>query len=253
MLTNENYFNLENELKYFGSSQFKKFMDCEASALAQIRGEYVREKTDAMLVGSYVDAHFEQALDLFKAQNPSIFTKNGELKANFKLAEDIINRIEKDEMFMKYMSGEKQVIKTGKLFGHDFKIKIDSYHPGKCIVDLKIMKDFEPIFTADRGRLHFIEAWRYDFQAAIYQAIEGHKLPVIIAAATKQKDAIDIELFKIPQEKIDSALKIIEAYIDRFADIKKGIIEPIRCGKCTHCRQTKVLKTIRGYEDYQNE
>lgn len=253
MLTNENYFNLENELKYFGSSQFKNFIDCEASALAQIRGEYVREKTDAMLVGSYVDAHFEQTLDLFKAQNPSIFTKNGELKANFKLAEDIINRIEKDEMFMKYMSGEKQVIKTGKLFNYDFKIKIDSYHPCKCIVDLKIMKDFEPIFTADRGRLHFIEAWRYDFQAAIYQAIEGNKLPVIIAAATKQKDAIDIELFKIPQQKIDSALKIIEAYIDRFADIKKGIIEPTRCEKCTHCRKTKVLKTIREYEDYQNE
>lgn len=253
MLTNENYFNLENELKYFGSSQFKNFIDCESAALAQIRGEYVREKTDAMLVGSYVDAHFEQTLDLFKAQNPSIFTKNGELKANFKLAEDIINRIEKDEMFMKYMSGEKQEIKTGKLFGHDFKIKIDSYHPGKCIVDLKIMKDFEPIFTADRGRLHFIEAWRYDFQAAIYQAIEGNKLPVIIAAATKQKDAIDIELFTISQQKIDSALKIIEAYIDRFADIKKGIIEPTRCGKCAHCRQTKVLKTIREYEDYQNE
>lgn len=253
MLTNENYFNLENELKYFGSSQFKNFIDCEASALAQIRGEYVREKTDAMLVGSYIDAHFEQTLDLFKAQNPSIFTKNGELKANFKLAEDIINRIEKDEMFMKYMSGEKQVIKTGELFNYDFKIKIDSYHPGKCIVDLKIMKDFEPIFTADRGRLHFIEAWRYDFQAAIYQAIEGNKLPVIIAAATKQKDAIDIELFKIPQQKIDSALKIIEAYIDRFADIKKGIIQPTRCEKCTHCRKTKVLKTIREYEDYQNE
>ena len=253
MLTNENYFNLENELKYFGSSQFKNFIDCEASALAQIRGEYVREKTDAMLVGSYVDAHFEQTLDLFKAQNPSIFTKNGELKANFKLAEDIINRIEKDDMFMKYMSGEKQVIKTGKLFNHDFKIKIDSYHPGKCIVDLKIMKDFEPIWIADRGKLHFIEAWRYDFQAAIYQAIEGNKLPVIIAAATKQKDAIDIELFKIPQQKIDSALKIIEAYIDRFADIKKGIIEPTRCEKCTHCRKTKVLKTIREYEDYQNE
>lgn len=253
MLTNENYFNLENELKYFGTSQFKNFIDCEASALAQIRGEYVREKTDAMLVGSYVDAHFEQTLDLFKAQNPSIFTKNGELKANFKLAEDIIDRIEKDDMFMKYMSGEKQVIKTGKLFNHDFKIKIDSYHPGKCIVDLKIMKDFEPIWIADRGKLHFIEAWRYDFQAAIYQAIEGNKLPVIIAAATKQKDAIDIELFKIPQQKIDSALKIIEAYIDRFADIKKGIIEPTRCKKCTHCRKTKVLKTIREYEDYQNE
>lgn len=253
MITNENYFSLENELKYFGSSQFKNFIDCEAAALAQVKGEYARERTDAMLVGSYVDSHFEGTLDIFRAQNPSIFTRSGELKANFRLAEDIINRIEKDDMFMKYMGGEKQVVKTGKLFEHDFKIKIDSYHPGKCIVDLKIMKDFEPIWTADRGKLHFIEAWRYDFQAAIYQAIEGNKLPVIIAAATKQKDAVDIELFKIPQHKIDSALKIIEAYIDRFADIKKGLIEPTRCEKCTYCRRTKVLKQIKEYEDYNNE
>ena len=54
-LTSENYFSPENELFYMGSSQFKNFQKCEASALAELRGEYEREITDVLLVGSYVD------------------------------------------------------------------------------------------------------------------------------------------------------------------------------------------------------
>jgi hypothetical protein len=58
-----------------GVSQFKAFEKCEAAALAELTGEYQREKTVSLLVGSYVDAHFEGTLDVFKAQNPEIFTK----------------------------------------------------------------------------------------------------------------------------------------------------------------------------------
>ena len=81
MLTNENYFSPENNWKYCGSSQYKDFFGsmghhgCEAMALAKLRGEWMTEKTTALLVGSYVDAHFEGTLDLFRAQNPEIFTK----------------------------------------------------------------------------------------------------------------------------------------------------------------------------------
>ena len=45
-----------------------------------------------------------------------------------------------------------------------FKIKIDSYHEGACIVDLKVMRDFEPVWKEGQGKLHFIEAWGYDIQ-----------------------------------------------------------------------------------------
>ena len=154
MLTRENYFDRENELKFFSSSQFKFFMQCESAAMAEINDKYVHPKTDALLVGSYIDAHFSGELDLFKAQNPEIFTKAGELKSQYKQAEEIINYLEHDEMFMRYISGSSQVIKTGNLFGYEFKIKIDSYHPGKAIVDLKVLRDFEPVYknglTTDR-------------------------------------------------------------------------------------------------------
>jgi hypothetical protein len=253
MLTRENYFDQENEMEYFGSTQIKSFMKCEAETMAKIRGEYVPEKSIALMVGSYVDAHFEGTLDLFKAQHPEILKRDGSLKSEYLQADEIINRVERDSMFMKYMSGEKQVIKTGELFGHKFKIRMDSYHPGKAIVDLKVMRDFEPKYVEGMGKVNFVEAWGYDFQAAIYQAIEGNNLPFIIAGATKQKDGADIGLFRIPQYKIDSALKIIEYKIDHIADVKNGLIEPNRCESCAYCRATKVLKSVEILEDIENE
>lgn len=99
MLTRENYFDKENELKYFGSSQFKSFMKCEASTMARISGETEEETSTALLVGSYVDAHFEGTLDLFMAQHPEILKRDGSLKAEYTQANEIINRLERDEMF----------------------------------------------------------------------------------------------------------------------------------------------------------
>lgn len=257
MLTRENYFDKESELKYFGSSQFKSFMKCEASTMARINGEIQEETSTALLVGSYVDAHFEGSLDLFVAQHPEILKRDGSLKAEYTQANEIISRLERDEMFMKYMGGEKQVIMTAELFGHEFKIRIDSYHEGKAIVDLKVMRDFEPVYVEELGRVSFVEAWGYDIQGAIYQAVVeaniGKKLPFIIAGATKQKDGADLGLFQVPQYKLDAALKIVEHYADHFADIKSGLIEPKRCEKCSYCRQTKKLSRIEVLEELANE
>ena len=123
ILTAENYFSKEADREYLSVSQYKNFMGtigrpaCEAEAMAKLSGEWEMKKTTALMVGSYVDAHFEGTLNLFQAQNPEIFTKQGALKSEYRKAEEIINRIERDELFMKYMSGEKQVIMTADMFG----------------------------------------------------------------------------------------------------------------------------------------
>lgn len=249
ILTSENYFSKEAEMAYFGSTQYKNFEACEAAAMAKIRGEYEEEPTTALLVGSFVDAHFEGTLDIFRAKNPQIFTQKGELKADYKHAEYIIQRIERDEMFMRYMDGGKQAILTGELFGVNWKIKIDSYHVGKAIVDLKIMKDFAPVWVDGQGKIPFVEAWGYDLQAFVYQKIEGNGLPVFLAAATKQKPEPDIRILSIPQEQIDIAGEIVKANIDRFVQVKAGLIEPHRCEQCDWCRKTRVLKEIIDYRE----
>lgn len=254
-LTNENYFSLENQLKYMGVSQFKAFENCQASAYAEVTGNYETEKTTALLVGSYVDAHFEGTLDIFRAKNPQLFKRDGTLKSDYIKAEKIINRIEQDELFMDYMSGAKQVIMTGSINGVLVKIKVDSLHDDK-IVDLKVMRDFQPIYMPEKGRLNFIEAWRYDLQGAVYQEIvrqnTGKKLPFYIAAVTKEKEP-DIAVIEVPQSYLDVELENFKNNIMTYDAIKHGLIEPERCEHCDYCKATKVLKNAISMEELDYE
>ncbi|MDE6501040.1 MAG: PD-(D/E)XK nuclease-like domain-containing protein [Ruminococcus sp.] len=249
MIDNKNYYSPENAVKYMSVSQYKIFADCEAKAMAEIAGEFRTETTNAMLIGSYVDAWFEGTLDTFREVHPEIFLKNGGLKADFIQAETLIKRISSDDEFMKYMSGEKQKIFTGTIAGIQFKGKIDSYHAGKCIVDLKVMRDFESVWKNGR-KSHFIEAWGYDIQGAVYQELvfqtTGKKLPFVICAITKEK-VPDIAILNVPQHRLDYCLEIVKKYAPHFDEIKKGLVTAERCGKCDFCKATKKLD---GAVDY---
>ena len=50
------------------------------------------------------------------------------------------------------------------------------------------------------------------------------------------------------QYVLDTALKVVEAKIDRFDLVKMGEIPPERCGTCEYCKQTKILTAPRVYE-----
>lgn len=247
MLTAENYFSPENSMRYMGVSQFKAFQECESRGLAEAQHIWRREQTPSMLVGSYIDAHFSKELPLFEAQHPEIFLKGGGLKSEFRHALDVITRIERDPFFMKFITGQPQVILTGTIVGVEWKIKIDSYHPGKAVVDLKVMKDFEPQWK-DGQKLNFVEYWGYHTQGAVYQAVEGNGLPFILACATKQ-DEPDLEVLSIPNDVLEAELERIKSLAPRYAAIKRGEIEPERCGKCDYCRSTKVLSKVIDYRD----
>jgi hypothetical protein len=224
-------------------------MKCSASALAELNEEHEREMTTALLVGSYVDAWFEGTLDAFRTEHPEVFKKDGTLKAEYLQADEIIARVQRDELFMEFMSGRKQVIKTGYIEGIPFKIKIDSYHKGKMIVDLKVVKDFKPIYDEDEGcYLDFIRYWGYDIQAAIYQAVEGNNLPFYICAVTKEKTP-DLKVIQIPQSWIDNAMEIIKHNVEMIDMIKHGEIPPIRCEHCDYCKATKKLSRVISAEE----
>lgn len=252
ILTADNYFSHEANREFMSCSQFKNFQRCPASALAEINGEYTREKTTSLLVGSYVDAWAEGTLDKFKQENPEIFKRDGTLKAEYIQAETIIERIKRDRFFMEHLSGDKQVIMTGEIEGVPVKIKVDCLLPDR-IVDLKIVKDFEPLYDPEKGRLAWFEYWGYDLQGAIYQEIvwqnTGVSLPFYLAAATKEK-ATDIDIIEMDQMAMDCQLDMVKAEIARFDAMKKGIIEPDRCGKCDFCKMTKVLTAPTKAEEY---
>ena len=253
----ENYYSPEANKMFWSYSQFKAFDNCEACGLAQSLGLYEREETDALLIGSYVDAHFSGEEDAFIAGHADkMFTRNGELYAKFAHATRMIQRVESEPVMMDYLEGEKQVIMSAELFDVQWKIKMDIYNsigPNKRIVDFKTVKDFEPVYRDGFGKVHFIEAWGYDIQGAIYQKIEqlvtgrSEPLPYFIAAVTKEK-VPDIDIWQLPQHVLDTALKVVESKIDRFDLVKNGDIEPRRCGKCDYCKITKRLKEPTIYE-----
>lgn len=240
-LTESNYYSTEADLKYMSVSQFKSFLDCEARTMAKLKGEYKEEKNNtALLVGSYVDSAIENTLDKFKVDNPQIFTQKGELKSDFKKAEEIVKLIKENELFQKFLSGEKQVILTFELFGIWWKIKIDSFVRDICITDLKTARNTEGIVK-----------WRYDIQGAIYQkGVELNnlgKLPFYLAVATKE-DIPDLNIFQIPQSTLDLALMEVEENLPHIMEVKSGKIAPTRCEKCDYCKKTRQVK-IRNYNE----
>ena len=253
ILTEQNYHGLEANKSYWSVSQFKEFDRCQAAGLASARGEYDRELTDSLLFGSYVDAYFTDDKEHFIRQyGDMLYTKKGELYAKFKHADECIDVVEAQPLMMEFLKGKKQVIRTASLFGVDWKIKMDVYN-GERIVDLKCVKDFEPIYKEGSGRVSWVEYWGYDIQGAIYQKVEqissgrDKPLPFYIVAVTKEK-VPDVAVIEIPQHVLDTALKIVEAKIDEFDLIKIGEIEAKRCERCEYCKQTKMLTAPTIYE-----
>lgn len=239
-LTENNYYNRTSDLAYMSVSQYKSFMSCEARTMAKLNGEYEEPITRALLVGSFVDSYFEGTLEQFMKDNPEIFTKQDELRADFRRANEIIGRIKADKTFMNFLSGEKQKILTFELFGIPWKIKIDSFIADKCIVDLKTSR-----------RTEELPKWRYDIQGAIYQkGVELNRLgvlPFYLAVATKEKVS-ELNIFQIPQSTLDLALEEVQENLPHIIEVKCGKIEPTRCGRCHYCKSTKITK-IRNYNE----
>lgn len=258
-LTKANYFTSEANAAYMSVSQFKTFRECEARGLAEVRGEYVRPETKALQMGSYVDAFFSgEDMEMYRETHPELRnSRTGALKADFAQCEDIIKAARSDEMFMAYTMGEgarHQQILTGWLFGVEWKVKVDALFPDK-IVDFKLMKDMEPIWK-DGERRTFLDAWGYPLQGWVYREIVrqhvGKSLPFYLAVLTKEEPS-DREIIEIPSERLNIEAAVVEHYAERFDKIKKGEIEPNRCGRCAYCRGTKKLTKVKGYEQLLKE
>lgn len=277
-LTSKNYFGREAAQSYMSVSQFKSFQKCEAAALAEIRGEYVRPETTALLVGSYVDAKLEgtEAFDQFVSEHPQMFKKDGNLKAEFVQAEQIYQRIKSDRLLSLLLSGKKQVIVKGVIAGVPFRGKIDSLIDERickaimaefpstvevlggpftegAIVDGKVMRDFAPIWSEREGRkVNWVDSWGYVLQGAVYRELWRQKtrktLPFILGAVTKE-DETDLDALYVPPGELDAGLRIIEENAPIYQEIKLGKREPIRCEHCAYCRATKKLTTIKNYKE----
>lgn len=275
ILTAENYYSREANMEYMSVSQFKAFDRCQAAAMAELRGEYTPAASTAMLVGGYVDAWFSGELPLFQAQHSEIFKRDGTLKSEYIKAQEIISRMESDDLFSLLMAGKKQVILTGEIAGVPFKGKVDSLldseacreiirlfpetaavlggSPRGAIVDQKVMRDLRPVWSdEDHSKLPFVEAYGYDIQGAVYRELEGHELPFVLAVGTKEA-VTDLAALTISDADLTSALYQVEDRAPYYQEIKRGELQPRRCEHCDYCKATRQLTGIIDYRDLMDD
>ena len=259
VLSARNYHGREANKLYFSVSQVKSFLDCEARTMAELNGEWEQDKSDALLIGSYVDAAFEseQAFkqfcdeydaDIHQARTPT------KLRAEYIKANDAIAAAKADPFFMSFLGGKHQVIRTGTLFGVPWKIKMDVWNgttpkrENRRIVDLKYIRDLQPLYKPGEGKLNFADYWRYTLQGAIYQLVEGHGYPFFLAVITKEEPS-GRAIIQVPQAKMDAEIDFLAEKMERIKAVKNGIIEPERCENCAYCRATRKLSRVINLDE----
>ena len=270
LINSENYHSVEVNNEYMSVSQFKGFLPqyggCEAKSMAKLRGEYVEKSKTAFLVGSYVHAFNEDMLEKFIEDHPEITTKGGALRADYIKANNAIEVISRDKLFMTALSGQKEVIVTAELFGIKWRIMIDSFSEKlKRFTDLKYLKSLDDKVWNRELHLyeHVLEAYGYYLQVAIYSKVlsVNRKLDVgdyfepLLAIVTKEDIPNKAIVGFISDQEtlatfIERQLFIVENFIERVKEVKSGKVEPIRCGSCDYCRETKVLMGTTHYSDF---
>lgn len=249
----KDYYSKEAGRLYMSVSQFKDFCQCEAQALAKLKGEWEPDKDKtALLVGNYVHSYFESEKSHQKFiddHQEELYTKRKPIKLykDFEVADRMIDRIKQDDFFKYLWQGEHEVPVTGELFGADWKGKIDLLNIEKgYFVDLKTTAQLDKRFWSidSGGWVSFIEQYGYDLQIAVYEKLleikYGKPFTGYIYAVTKQYIP-DIAAIEINQELKDYALDKASEKIERILAVKAEKEDPKMCGKCEFCRKFKRL------------
>lgn len=240
-------------------SVFKDFEQCEAATLAKLKGDWEpASDPKALLIGNYVHSYFEspEAHQEFVEANKSEMLSSrgktkGQLKSSYKVADDMIKALSEDDFFnYVYAPGDKEVIVTGELFGHQWKGKIDSLCLDRgYFCDLKTVDDFHKGHWNPelRQKTNFVEDRGYHMQMAIYQELIKQTFGIdcqpYIFGVSKQvpPDKIAISFDGDGKFLMQEALEKISNEQDHFWRVLMGEEPPKTCGKCEYCRQGKQL------------
>ena len=263
-LLGKDYYSVDSARRYWSISQYKRFRECEARALAELEGEWEDQRDNtALLVGNMVHSYFEspEAHKKFMDENADAMISKagktkGQLKSDFLVGQRMIERLEADKEFMEYYVGQKEVAITGEIEGVEFKGKIDCLNVEKgYFVDIKTTKsdiDSE-VWVQDEAsgkniQVRWFEAWGYILQMAAYKKMleeeYGKEFLPIIYAVTKEPypdtRAITFESQKI----LDYELSELSMLIKHLDDVKKGKEEPTPCRHCEYCKSKALTRRV---------
>lgn len=260
LLTKENYFDLEVEREFMSRSQYLGFMACEAKEMAKLSGAWVEEKSEALLVGSYLHSWNEGTRSEFVADHPGMFTRSGGLRAEYKQADVMISTLEADPLAMYMLQGDKELVFTAEFAGAKWKVMADIHNAErKRMVDLKSTRSIRGTeWNTELGyKANFIENYHYILQAALYCEIER------LASGRPERDWLDFFLVAVSKEKVPDKevidlrdperylyeLEMVQQNMPRVLAVKAGEVEPVRCERCDYCRATKHLTKAVHYTE----
>lgn len=236
---------------------FKRFLECEAEALAELKGVWAPERDPtALLAGNYLHSYFEsaEAHQCFIDAHPEMFSTRGstkgQLKTPYKVAESMIQTLKDDPSFQTAYQGNKEEILTGEIDGVKWMGKLDCFDPQRAFfLDLKTTQDLHKKYwiTDERRWGSFVEAYNYPLQMAVYQELirqnYGTRPAPILVAVSKQEPP-DKAFVAIPQDNLDEAMQQLLDTQPRIEQIIAGETKPYRCEQCDYCRETKRLGKI---------
>lgn len=263
-LLGEDYYSVASARQYWSISQYKRFRECEARALAELEGEWEDQRDNtALLVGNMVHSYFEspEAHKKFMDENADAMISKtgktkGQLKSDFLVGQRMIERLEADKEFMEYYVGQKEVAVTGKIEGVEFKGKIDCLNVEKgYFVDIKTTKsdiDTE-VWVRDEAsgkniQVRWFEAWGYILQMAAYKKMleeeYGKEFLPIIYAVTKEPYPDTRAIVFESQKILDYELTKLSVLIQRLDKVKRGEEKAIPCGRCEYCKSKALTRRV---------
>lgn len=253
LLTQENYFSKEANQEYMSVSQFKAFAECEAQALHNIEVGGENEK-QAFLEGKLFENWVAGDRALFMAQHPEMISTRGatagQLKAEFNKVIKAAERFLEQDFFKDIINKcEKQVILTGEIEGVKVKCALDLFdRETNSIYDIKCMKDFEEQWNkSEKLYVPWYYIYEYVLQLAVYREIVrqnfGEPKEIGLLAASKEETP-DLQAKSFSPELLDLELEYFKNDVKIYDNIKKGLLTPNSCGRCSFCKSNKIITSF---------
>ena len=131
-LDHTNYFSKEADMEYMSVSQFKLFNECEAKALATIKGQEDAISKDSFLEGQLFEELVAGDAKLFMAQHPELISTrgatSGQLKSAYSKVLIAAEKFNSQQFFRNIIEKcEKQTILTGEICDIKVKCKLDLF------------------------------------------------------------------------------------------------------------------------------